>query len=197
MTRSTPTRPELSHVTLIESSASELRLARAREFVRERARHGDVLLVAGSRGAADDLARTIARESGATIGLHRSSLTELAARLAKPALAAEGRTPATALGSEAIAARAAFDAHQAGSLQYFEPVARTPGFPRALARTLHELRLADVRAESLAALPLGGRDLSVLLEKFDQQFAAAASTDRATLFHRATDVLRSRVRRSR
>src|SRR5687767_3383229 len=107
MTRSKPTRPDLSHVRLIESSASEMRLAEARRFVRDRAVEGDGWLVAGSRGAADGLARSIARESGATIGLHRSSLTELAARLAAPILAADGRTPATALGSEAIAARAA------------------------------------------------------------------------------------------
>jgi len=196
MTRSTPATLPPSHavhVRLIESSASEMRLAEARTFVRDRAEHADVLLVAGSRGAADDLARSIARESGATIGLHRSSLTQLAARLAAPALAADGRSPATALGSEAIAARAAFEAHKTHSLGYFEPVARTPGFPRALARTLQELRLADVRAARLATLPLGGRDLSVLLEKFEEQFVAASSSDRATLFQRATEVLRSRA----
>ena len=187
-----PTQADLSHVRLIESSASEMRLAEARRFVRERAREGDVLLVAGSRGAADDLARSIARESGATIGLHRSSLTQLAARLAAPVLAANGRTPATALGSEAMAARAAFEAHKTQSLQYFDPVARTPGFPRALARTLQELRLADVRAGRLATLPLGGSDLSVLLAKFEEQFGAASSTDRAALLQRATEVLQSR-----
>jgi ATP-dependent helicase/nuclease subunit B len=196
-TRSVPLRrpersgkqPDLSHVRFIESSATELRLAAARAFVSDRASRGDVVLVAGSRGAADDLARSIAATTGATIGLHRFSLTELTARLAAPVLAADGRTPATALGSEAVAARAAFEAHQAQALQYFFPVARTPGFPRALARTLQELRLAEVAAGSLASLPLGGSDLSVLLEKFEEQFSAASSTDRALLFRTASAVV--------
>ena len=187
--RSGPLHPTFPHVKVIESSAAVVRLGEAKTFVRERAGLGDVLLVGGSRGAADDLARSIATETNATIGLHRFSLTQLAARIAAPVLAADGRTPATALGSEAVAARAAFGAYQADALPYFAPVAKTPGFPRALARTLQELRLAGVNSAGLATLPLGGRDLSVLLEKFEAQFAAASSTDRATLFGTATEVL--------
>jgi CRISPR/Cas system-associated exonuclease Cas4 (RecB family) len=178
-----------SHVRVIESSATSSRLGEARVFVRERTQHGDVFIVGASRGAADDLARSIAAERKATIGIHRFSLTELAARIAAPVLAANGRTPATSLGSEAVAARAAFDARQGCELRYFEPVARMPGFPRALARTLHELRLAQVTARGLRRLPLGGPDLAVLLEKFDAQFEAASSTDRATLFRTACEVL--------
>ena len=187
--RSVPLHPDFSHVKVIESSATAVRLGEAKAFVRDRAARGDVLLVGGSRGAADDLARSIAIETSATIGLHRFSLTQLAARIAAPVLAADGRTPATALGSEAVAARAAFGAHQANALPYFAPVAKTPGFPRALARTLQELRLASVASGDLATLPLGGRDLSVLLEKFEAQFATASSTDRATLFRTAIEVL--------
>ena len=156
---------------LIESSSAQLRLDEARAFVRLHAPHGDLSraqprdlwIVGASRGAADDLARAIAVEAGATIGLHRFGLTQLALHLAGPILAGQGFAPVAALGSEAVAARAAFDAQQDGALQYFEPVARTPGFPRALARTLQELRLAEVGADRLAALPLGGADLAGLL----------------------------------
>jgi ATP-dependent helicase/nuclease subunit B len=172
--------------SLIESSSAQLRLDAARAFVREHAQHGDVWLIGASRGASDDLARSIAVESGATLGLHRFSLTQLAAHLAMPVLAARGLAPLTSLGSEAVAARAAFDAHQQEALRYFAPVARTPGFPRALARTLHELRLARVGTEPLGRLPLGGADLAALLERFDAQFAAASATDRAALFQAAT-----------
>src|SRR5262245_36005020 len=119
-----PRSRESSRVRIVESSANELRLAEARAIVKERSTHGAVLLVGGSRGGADDLGRSIAGATGATIGLHRFSLTQLAARLAAPILAADGRTPATALGSEAVAARAAFEAHEGDRLQYFEPVAR-------------------------------------------------------------------------
>ena len=175
---------------LIESSATEKRLTEARAFVADRASRGEVTIVAATRGAADDLARAIARTAGATIGIHRFSLTQLAARLAAPIVAAGGRTPATTLASEAVAARAAFEANRDRALSYFGPVAQTPGFPRALLRTLQELRLAQVPSASLAALPFGGQDLAALLEKFEEQFAAASSTDRATLFRVATDAAR-------
>jgi ATP-dependent helicase/nuclease subunit B len=148
-------------------------------------------LVGPSRGSVDDLARSVARECGATIGLHRFSVTQLAARLAAAVLADARLAPATYLGSEAVAARAVFEAQRAGSLDYFGPVASTPGFPRALARTLQELRLAHVAGDDLARLPLGGTDLSVLLHAFEQQFTEASATDRATLFAAATGVLRS------
>ena len=175
---------------LIESSSTQLRVDAARAFIEERARDGDVWLVGASRGSVDDLARSIAMAAGATIGIHRFSLTQLAARLAAPILAGQGLAPVTYLGSDAVAARATFDAQRDAALRYFAPVARTPGFPRALARTLQELRMAEVGADRLAALPLGGPDLSVLLERFDEQFASASATDRATLFAAATEALR-------
>jgi len=177
-------------VRVTESSAAELRLAEAHAFVDAHLPAGDVLIVGASRGAVDDLARRTAVRSGATIGLHRFSLTQLAARLAAPILAAEGLAPATPLGSEAVSARAAFEAQRDGALAYFQPVARTPGFPRALARTLQELRLADVASDRLAALPLGGADLAALLDRFEQQFAAASATDRARLFEAAIEALK-------
>jgi hypothetical protein len=176
-------------IRLIESSSAQLRLQEARAFVETQAARGDVWLVGASRGAVDDLARSIAVQAGATIGLHRFSLTQLAARLAAPILAVQGLAPVTYLGSEAVAARAAFDAQKDGALNYFAPVARTPGFPRALARTLQELRLAGVGPDRLGAQALGGPDLAVLLERFDQQFAGASATDRATLFDAATMAL--------
>ena len=177
-------------IRIVESSATELRLAEARAFVAAQVAEGsDVHVVGASRGAVDDLARSIAAATGATIGLHRFSLTQLAARLAAPALAADGFSPATWLGSEAVAARAAFDAQEAHALNYFEPVAKTPGFARALARTLQELRLAEVAPADLSGLPLGGRDLAALLERFEGQFASATARDRATLFKTATQVV--------
>jgi len=185
----------LAITRLIESSSAQLRLAEARAFVRARAADGDVWIVGASRGAADDLARTIAAESGATIGLHRFSLGALALHLAGPVLADEERAPATFLGSEAVAARATFDALRGTGLTYFEPVARTPGFPRALARTMQELRLASADRSDLARLPFGGPDLAALLERFYEQFDAARAIDRAALFDAATRALQ-RLRHS-
>jgi CRISPR/Cas system-associated exonuclease Cas4 (RecB family) len=142
--------------------------------------------VSASRGAADDLARTVALARGGAVGLHRFSFAQLAARLAAPVLAARGMAPLTMVGSEAVAARATFEARRGEGLSYFEPVASTPGFPRALARTLHELTLAAVQPSALRQLPFGGADLATLLEAFENQFAAASATDRAALFEAAT-----------
>src|SRR5262249_58303711 len=71
----------------------------------------------------------------------RFSLPEVAARGATQMFEAR-HTPGTQAASEAMAARATFAAIAAGELEYFAPVARMPGFPKALARTIHELRLA-------------------------------------------------------
>jgi ATP-dependent helicase/nuclease subunit B len=153
----------------------------------------EALIVGASRGSADDLARAIAtaREGGVAAGLHRFSFTQLAARLAAVALAERGLTPGTLLGTEAVAARAAFEARTGRALEYFGPVAGCPGFPRALARTLVEVRMAGLNAATLAALPLGGSDLADLFERFDEQFAAASATDRAALFQTAAGRLRA------
>jgi CRISPR/Cas system-associated exonuclease Cas4 (RecB family) len=180
------------HIRIVESSATELRLAEARAFItRHTAAGADILIVGASRGAVDDLSRRLAVKTGATIGIHRFSLAQLAVRLAAPTLAGDGYSLSTYLGSEAVAARAAFEAEQDGALSYFAPVAKTPGFARALARTLQELRLARIRSEALAALPLGGADLAALLARFEGYFESAAARDRATLFTVATSIARA------
>ena len=175
-----------SSLRIVESSEASVRLGEAHAWLVRHANHG-ALIVSASRGAADDLARAVAANTSGAVGLHRFSFTQLAAHLAAPVLAARGIAPATRLGSEAVAARAVFDSRRVDGLAYFEPVAGTPGFPRALVRTLHELALAGVGSDRLRELPLGGRDLALLLERFDEQFDVAEATDRATLFEAATE----------
>lgn len=172
---------------IVESSDTAQRLQQAADWIAGRVGRREVLLVSASRGAADDLARTVAQTLGAVAGLHRFSLAGLAATLAAPALAARGIAPATRLASEAVAARAAFEARRAQELDYFNPVAASPGFPRALARTLHELAAARVGPGNLRELPLGGADLARLLERFDEQFEDAAASDRASIFQAAAE----------
>jgi len=175
----------------VSASAAD-RLARARDAVRACPPGARVLIVGATRGAADDLAREVAAGASATFGIDRLSLTQLAARTAMLALAADGATPSTSLGAEAIATRAVFDATQSGSLRYFAPVAGTPGFPRALARTLQELRMAGLGDGRLARLPLAGPDLDNLLERFETGFSSASTTDRALLLRTAAALLSTR-----
>ena len=178
--------PSVGSLHIVESSEASARLREAQRWLTARTDRG-ALIVSASRGAADDLARAVALSCGVAAGLHRFSFAQLAARLAAPVLAARGIAPATLIGSEAVAARAIFDARQDEDLTYFGAVAGTPGFPRALARTLHDLAMAGIESPALRALPLGGPDLARLLQGFDEQFAAASATGRAALFTAACE----------
>jgi RecB family exonuclease len=120
-----------------------------------------------------------------TFGLHRLSLTQVAARLAMVDLASRGRTPIGGLGYEALASRATFDAAADNTLHYLTPVRRAPGFPRALAATLTELRLHGATASNLAGLARSGPDLADLLDRVEHLLEDARATDRAALFEAA------------
>jgi ATP-dependent helicase/nuclease subunit B len=144
-----------------------------------------ILIVAASRAAADEFALGLAADRGATFGILRTGFTELAARLAIPALARQGRSPSAPLGDEAVAARVTFDAREDGALEYFEPVAGMPGFPRALGRTLADLRMAGVAAASLTG-HAASRDLATLLDRAIDEREKAGAVDYATMLATAT-----------
>src|SRR6185295_6992680 len=172
---------------VITSTSAAARLSLAARFLDHRPPGSEVLIVGASRGAADDLARSVASRLGATFGITRFSLTELAARAASTRLARERRAPASQAGGEAVAARVVFDAVAAEELEYFGPVASMPGFPKALARTLHELRLARVSADRLAAAGTAGADIGRLLARMEAQLDRASVDDRAALFRAAAE----------
>jgi len=83
-------------------------IAAPAEFIRSFAAATELLLVGSSREAVDDLVRGLGHTSGATFGLHHFSFTRLAARLASRRLAV-GVRPSSAVGAEALAARAAYE----------------------------------------------------------------------------------------
>lgn len=184
-----PTRNSI--ITAIQSGSAAVRLRAARRFLEQFESGAEALLLGASRGSVDDLARVISLERGATFGLHRLSFTQLAARLAVMELAARERAPATALGHDAVATRAAFEARSDDALKYFSPVSQTPGFPKALARTLLDLRLAAIASGDLARLPRSGTDLAALLDRVDILLSEAGASDRASLFEIATTALGS------
>lgn len=178
---------------VVLSSSAVVRLDAARRFILDASPDAECLIVAASRAAADDFARTVARTRGATFGMHRLSLTQLAARLAGPVLARDRLSATTPLGVQAVAARALFDASRAGALSYFAPVANAPGFPRALARTLEEVSLAMVPIAAIRGAGAGGGDLATLLERFDEQFHAASAVDRSRFLSAATCAVAERT----
>lgn len=122
------------------ASSSAARLAHVTTFIGTQRPATEIVLVAASRGAADDVARHVARARLATIGLHRFSLTQLAARLGATRLAGRGLVPATRLATEAVAARAVFEARRDERLGL--RAGRQYAGIRALARP-HADRLAD------------------------------------------------------
>ena len=176
--------------SIVEADSAAARLDAAASFLRQFPAHQPITIVAATRGAADDLARAVALSRPASFGVQRLSLTQLAARSAVVALAADGVAPSTWLGAEAVATRAVCDATRDVSLDYFGAVAGTPGFPRALARTLQELRLSAIDERRVSALPLGGEDLAALLKRFDDCFDGVGAADRARLFRTAAAILR-------
>src|SRR5205085_11526912 len=105
-------RPEAFMLRVITSTSAAARLSAAQAFLDEHPPDREIVIVAASRGAADDLARGVAARRGATFGLTRFSFTELAARAAASA-GGQRRAPGTQAAAEAIAARAVFDASAA------------------------------------------------------------------------------------
>ncbi len=165
--------------------AAEARLGAALAALSQVARADRIVIVGASRAAADELAFVAASRSGGLFGLTRVGLAELVTKLALPALARRGLSPTSGLGAEAIAARATFTTHAAGQLGYFAPVADLPGFPRALTRTMTELRLGHVSAAELSALNDAGADLAELLDAVANESKNAGAVDRATLLETA------------
>jgi len=172
---------------LSPSAASRLEAAHA--FALALPPSQPLTIVAATRGAADDFARAIARQRPATLGLSRFSLTQLAARIAAPRLAGRGIAPASALALEAVAARAAFETSRHEQLSALSTVAAAPGFPRALAATFGDVRLAEITADDIASAD--GRpanaDLSRLVQEADDELREARVADRARLFEAAID----------
>jgi RecB family exonuclease len=179
---------------LVEAASAAVRLQAAASFLLTRPSDRPATIVGASRGAADDLARRVAAARPATFGVLRLSLSQLAARTTLLELAVEGRTPSTWLGAEAVTARATFEAARDGALHYFGPVAATPGFPRALARTLHELRLAGLGGSQLSGPSPACLDLAELADRVAEAFEAAAAVDRADLFRAAAAIVSARPR---
>src|ERR1035437_1984316 len=137
---------------IIISERAAGRIAAARAWLESQPYPCEVLVIASVKEAADDLVRAFAVSRGAMLGVHRLTLNRLVGLLAAEDLAHADLAPADGLAAEAVAARAVFRLVPSGALAYFEPVLNRPGFSRALARTLIELRWNDIAVDELRAL---------------------------------------------
>jgi hypothetical protein len=178
-------------LSLVKSFSAAERIDLASQFVRSFPTGTEILLVGASRDAVDDFVRALACCAHATFGLHRFSLTQFAARLAIGKLAAAGVAPSSAVGAEALAVRAAYEAAMRNELPYFAPVTKFPGFARATAATIGDLRAAGIPAEKLEALEESGPDHAALLERFQDQMEEVSVADRTILFQAAIEEVRA------
>lgn len=180
----------LGGARLVTSHANAERLELAREFLSSRKSGGEVLIVAATHRAADDFARTAAPKKSGLAGAHRTTLLRLASELATLSLARDGRAVMSMLGVEALTARCVHRARREKPLEYFEPVAAMPGFSRALASTLSEVRLEDVDRARLESLGPGGRDLFRLGTIYAAELLTSELADPAHVLRLARDVAR-------
>jgi CRISPR/Cas system-associated exonuclease Cas4 (RecB family) len=164
---------------LVRSAAAHRRLASARRWLAARVPGEEVLVVASSADSANELLRELALERGAAFGWHRATLPRLAAALAAPTLAREGRVPVGRLGAQALVARVLHRQGENAALGRFEPVADGPGLSRAIWQALHELRHAGVDA---SALDKEEPALRILLEDYEAELDRAGLADRARVF---------------
>src|SRR5437879_7276361 len=118
---------------VLVSSSSNSRIARARAWLEAREPAEEILIIGASLDAANEVARGVAQMKGAAFGWHRLTLTQLAAALAGPALAARGIVPLSRLGIQAMAARVVHALATNGALGRYAGVAQGPGFARASA----------------------------------------------------------------
>ena len=170
---------------LIRSRSNARLLDRAVIFLSENSRRGEILVLAPTRAAANELALT-AFERGCQ-GIHALTITQLAAQLAARSLAQEKLVPISQLGTEALANRIVHAASHANELRYFAPVAQTPGFPRAAAKTISELRLEGVEIRHLAATGPPGADLASLMNRYQRELAERSLADLSMLLGFATE----------
>src|SRR5262245_14232585 len=176
-------------IRLFQSPRAAERLSRARAWLLEVDASGAAeLLVVSGTDAARDLLRELALERGASFGWHRASLPRLAASLAGPGLCRLGLVPIGRLAGEAVATRVVAELARRGGLGRHEPVRDVPGLPRAVARTLEELRLARAQPREVAAV---AEELAALLEAYDAALDRAGLADRARVLGLAEEAARS------
>ncbi len=165
------------------SPSAALRLERAEQWLAQLAAHSELLVIGGSVEGASDLLRTVGLKSKATFGWNRLSLHRLSLSLAERGLLQAGLTPSTPLATEALWIRVVYQLGQAGKLGRFGPVADQPGLPRALDRTVTEIRLAAIPNEVI------DQDLAIAATAFEAALAAAALADYAIILRLARSEL--------
>ena len=165
----------------ILSTSASVRRRVALEWLRDKGPEAELLVLGATPGAALDLSRTAAAELGSAFGWHRATLLRAAGAVAAVPLSQLGLVPMAPLAVEAVCARLVHRLNGEGKLLRLAPIAEMPGLPRALARTLEELRGSDADVTLL-----GQPDLALLVSSYVDELAAQRACDRAQVYAVAT-----------
>ena len=166
------------------TSYSQLR-RQAADFVARFSSAGPVLVLAGVRAAADEAALEAC--GNALVDVRRLAFREFVLELSGLELNRRALVPVGRFVREALAARMTAQALEQGALTYLRPVAKFPGFPRALTATFEELRLNSAGPERLRACGESGPDLALLLAAYSRELAERGFADHATRVELARD----------
>jgi hypothetical protein len=101
-------------------------------------------------------------------------MAQLAANIALPELTERGLVSISQIGAEATVARLLHRLRIELRLGRFQAIAHTPGFPRAIAAVLRELRLAQLSSEDLA---IAAPEVALLLAIYEAELAELALAD--------------------
>ena len=169
----------------VSPSASQ-RLAFAAAFLRALPPSSPALLLVPSHTAGTRLIAEVLSTGQARFGWRKRSLDAVARELALPELAREGRVPLRSLGNEALVTRVVHELHGEGALGRYAALRDRPGFVRVLAKTLSELRLAEVAPDALVA---HAPELARVFAAYEQALTRLALADRAHLLEAAVRAL--------
>ena len=168
--------------SVITSAASHHRVARGRDWLKARAPAEEILIIGATLGTANELARSLAQEKRASFGYHRLTLAQLASALARPVLAAQRNIPLGALGIQAVTNRAIHKLSEIGGLGRYAKLTSGPGFARAIANVITELRIEQIKPDALKHV---APDLRPLLQGFERELAEHGFTDWPGIIHTA------------
>ena len=110
----------------------------------------------------------------ASFGYHRLTLGQLTSALARSVLTTQRTVPLGALGIQAVTNRAIHKLSEVGELGRYAGLTSGPGFARAVANVITELRLEQIEPDARAHV---APDLRPLLRAYQRELAVHGFTD--------------------
>jgi ATP-dependent helicase/nuclease subunit B len=177
---------------VIMSVSAGRRLGHAQDWLRERGKGEEVLIVGATLAAAGELARNAARTNGVAFGWHRHSWAQFVRALAGPLLARHELVPITRVSVDAVVTGLIHRLRGEGKLGVYQSVAGTPGFHSSIVDMLSELRLAGVNSDAVSTT---APDLAPIVGAYEAELTEKRYCDLARLLALADEALQKRLHR--